>query len=72
MNCPVCYESLENCIYFPYGCGHKVCLTCNEQMQDRRCPLCRADIPVLITKNEYIFLCGFICFIVSLICYFIL
>jgi hypothetical protein len=72
MDCPVCYDSLNTNIYFPYECGHKVCLRCNEQMEDRRCPICRADIPILITRNEYLFLCGFITFIISIFYYIII
>jgi hypothetical protein len=69
-DCPICFDNLDRKIYFPFACGHKICLTCNEGILDRKCPLCRADIPIMITRKEYlIFIAG--CFFPPLLLYFL-
>jgi hypothetical protein len=61
-DCPVCYDNLINKIHFPFQCGHKVCLECNEGILDRKCPLCRSEIPIMMTRMEYlIFVVGIFC-----------
>lgn len=60
-DCPICYDDLDKKIHFPFKCGHKICLDCNEKLDDRHCPYCRAEIPIKLTKNEYvIFVLGLI------------
>lgn len=61
-SCPVCYDSLKTKIYFPLPCHHKICLECNEKIDLRRCPLCRREIPIKLTRKEYIL------FVLSLFC----
>jgi len=54
MECPICYEDLKTKIHFPFKCNHRICLDCNEHLENRICPMCRAEIPILIKKHEYI------------------
>jgi len=58
-DCPICFKDLTKCIHFPFDCKHRICLDCNELIDDRRCPVCRADIPIKLTKKEFgIFFAG--------------
>lgn len=60
MECPICY-TITN-IPFKFDCTHAICLSCNENIHDRRCPLCRSDIPIRLTRIEYaIAFAGFLC-----------
>jgi hypothetical protein len=45
-NCPICMDSMGNsgCVDTP--CKHKFCLKCYLKLNDPRCPLCRAGIPL--------------------------
>ena len=53
-DCPICLDTFTNQIYFPFDCKHRICLKCNDSLDDRCCPLCRAPIPIKITRLEYI------------------
>jgi hypothetical protein len=45
--CPVCLTDIDNgCSYYRGCCGHRVCVSCFENMEEHnicRCPLCRED-----------------------------
>jgi len=57
--CPICYDDLDYKIHFPFNCNHRICLECNDNLENRECPLCRAEIPIRITRLEYtIFISG--------------
>jgi hypothetical protein len=68
LECPICYENLENPRYLP--CFHKFCIECVHKMEQEslngkiKCPLCRkehlvtldgqniSNFPPVITSNE--------------------
>lgn len=45
-DCPVCFEPLGEGETNTLGCGHIFHQTCINRLRDRRCPLCRAPIPI--------------------------
>ncbi len=52
--CPICYKDLSKCLHFPFECKHRICLDCNELLENRVCPVCRKDIPIKLKKYEYV------------------
>jgi len=60
-DCPICFDNLDCKIHYPFNCGHRICLVCNDELEKRQCPLCRADIPIRITRLEYgVFITGLV------------
>jgi uncharacterized protein with PIN domain len=57
--CPICFDSLDMKLHLPFNCNHSVCLECNDSLENRECPLCRAEIPIRVTRLEYtVFISG--------------
>ena len=48
LECSICYEQFYNteCIHLNHGCNHKFCSSCITKwsMDNRSCPMCRAEI----------------------------
>jgi hypothetical protein len=47
--CCVCYDIECNII----ECGHLLCDVCNQKTTNRECPLCKSEIKVVETYNDY-------------------
>lgn len=59
--CPICYDNLDKKIHLPFNCNHRICLECNDSLENRECPLCRAEIPIRVTRLEYtVFISGLV------------
>lgn len=52
--CPICYDDLNKKIHFPFSCNHRICLECNDFLDNRHCPICRKEIPLKITRRQYL------------------
>jgi hypothetical protein len=45
MECPVCYDLIQDSDSKTLDCKHQFCYKCLKQLRTRTCPLCRAPIP---------------------------
>lgn len=53
MECPICFEPLENKIYTITPCKHVLCLHCLLKLKKKQCPMCRFDLQKMIpTQRE--------------------
>jgi hypothetical protein len=49
-DCLICYDNLTYKLHIIFNCNHKICLDCNEKLENRICPVCRAEIPIRLSK----------------------
>lgn len=52
MECPICYEIMD--LTYETPCHHQFCYLCLKTsyiLQNRKCPLCRGDLPVDLCNN---------------------
>lgn len=52
MECPICYENID--LLYETPCNHKFCYLCLKtsfMCQNKKCPLCRADLPNDLCNN---------------------
>jgi hypothetical protein len=59
MNCEICLNQYDHSIHKPYSlsCPHTVCISCVNQLNENKCPLCKTEIKA---KNPNIALLNFI------------
>jgi len=50
--CPVCLEDNVTITIFSTVCTHGVCADCRNQLRNFNCPVCRANIKPVLTREE--------------------